>query len=216
MARAYHLTDALSICDQFDRSDATEGCWQGVFMENVNGTMEGAGQGFREDDLLAPCSTLSEKYQWECYINHAGYLVPNAGSLERAAAECLREEGDGTLSCLQSIGLMATNPAWQKSLITEDRGSLIANALSICEGFPEGYEWQCIKGAIDNPANFDRKNTARSLEFCAQVSEEHRANCFFQVGRDVRNELPPEADGSAACASAPEAYRDSCLKGLRV
>lgn len=219
MARAYDLTASLQICDSFDFPLANQGCWQGVFMENVNGAMEeslGAKRMFSDTDMLAPCNNLHERYQWECYINHAGYLVPKAGSLERATAECLRAAEPARHACLQGIGLMATNPAWQLDLIDEDRGSLLGNALVICQSFPSGYAWDCIQAAVDNLSNFDREDTRRPLAFCGQVNEAFQARCYEQVGRSARKEIPAGFDAASACSGAPEPFRSFCLQGLGV
>ncbi|MEK7591156.1 MAG: hypothetical protein AAB489_03035, partial [Patescibacteria group bacterium] len=213
MAKAYRLVPSLELCDSFPHEDMRRGCWQGVFMENVNGVMGGAAQErtFSDDDLLAPCSTLPEKYRWECYINHAGYLVPKTASVERATRECLREPGLSKRACLQSIGLMATNVSWQRGLTALRNGTFIQNAVDICVRFPEGYEEDCIEAGVDNLANFDRGDTARMLAFCENVPDQWRKTCYGTIGRAVRNELPTNADTKAACTSVPDAYYVVCI-----
>jgi len=89
---AYNLDTALNHCDELPSPTGSEGCWQGVFMENVNGEMERivGTDVFNETDPLAPCNKLEEKYQWQCYINHAAYLVRfYNNSLSYAANACL-------------------------------------------------------------------------------------------------------------------------------
>ena len=213
MARAYRLLPSLELCDSFPEIPMQQGCWQGVFMENVNGVMGGTAQehAFSDTDLLAPCDTLPEKYRWECYINHAGYLVPKTKSVEVATNECLKEETEARNACLQSIGLMATNPGWQQGL-ARGNGSLTEKAVDICLRFPKGFEQHCVIGAIDNLANFKQTNTAPLVEFCGLLPLPWQSSCYHQIGHSVRHELTPGAPKSAACIGVPEAFLPTCLE----
>lgn len=213
MARAYRLRPSLELCDTFPENEMQQGCWQGVFMENVNGSMAGTAQEhtFSEDDWLAPCNTLEEKYRWECYINHAGYLVPKAKSVELATNECLKENTDARRACLQSIGLMATNPGWQQGL-AKSGGSLVEKAVDICLRFPQGFESHCVIGAIDNLANFEQTNTAPLVEFCGLLPEPWQRDCYHQIGHSVHHELTPDTPYAAACTGVPEPFLPTCLE----
>ena len=44
MAQAYDLQAALDVCDTLPSVMSQDGCWQGVFMENVNAGMDGVGE----------------------------------------------------------------------------------------------------------------------------------------------------------------------------
>ncbi|HLD71178.1 MAG TPA: hypothetical protein VI873_01010 [Candidatus Peribacteraceae bacterium] len=216
MARAYRLLPSLELCDTFPETQMQQGCWQGVFMENVNGAMAGTAQenAFSETDVLAPCSVLPEKYRWECYINHAGYLVPKTQTVEAATTACLQEPTDARNACLQSIGLMATNPGWQQGL-APGNGSLTEKAVDICLRFPKGFEQHCVIGAIDNLANFDQADTTRLLDFCGLLPQDWKELCYTRIGLSVKNELPPAAPKSDACAGVPEEYLSSCLEATQ-
>ena len=41
MATAYDVQKGLNICDSFGTFRGKDGCWQGLFMENVNAAMRG-------------------------------------------------------------------------------------------------------------------------------------------------------------------------------
>jgi hypothetical protein len=89
------------------------GCWQGVFMENVNAGMAGKARPgvFVRDRPLAPCTNVAAQYRHECYINHAGWTVlVSSFDIARAAHVCMRAEGPYRSVCAQSLGLMVTNP----------------------------------------------------------------------------------------------------------
>ncbi len=125
MAQNYDLAKALAACDTLETHNGQDGCWQGVFMENVNASLKGSTlrQGFSRTDPLAPCNVVAEKYRQECFINHAGWLMKFfENNVTKAADACLKAPDPYVSACLQSIGLMVTNPAWQPSLADHTDG----------------------------------------------------------------------------------------------
>jgi hypothetical protein len=119
MAKNYNLKEALTACDALDTRFGQDGCWQGVFMENVNARERGdeRASSFSNTDPLAPCNVVPDKYRHECFVNHAGWLMKSFGKdLKKATSACLQAPGPYVSSCLQSLGLMVTSPAWQASL----------------------------------------------------------------------------------------------------
>ena len=221
MAAAYDLTRALDTCDTFGTYMAQDGCWQGVFMENVNAGMGGyAREGvFSGIDPLEPCNVLDGKYQHECYINHAGYLMKfHDNDVRTASAACLKaDDGDDVSSCLQSIGLMVTNPVWQVNFL-EDFESLSFEDASwvICLMFPEGQLHECVLGAIDNIHNFDDKDLTRAVTFCNTVDKEYRTLCFERMGFNILNQTVNIEAAEAMCTELPDEFIDVCLFGAGI
>ncbi len=218
MAKAYDVRASLDVCNNFPEMAQQEGCWQGVFMENTNGynTSNMRSDSFSQDDLLYPCNTLDEKYAWQCYLNHAGYMINRLGGnghADQISAACLDAKEPGRSACIQGLGLMATNIDWQKRLVKEDTGDLITNAVSVCSDFPDGYRDQCVMAGVDNLANFDRTNTTNMVAFCSAVPEEFRRICFHEIGRSITNEVLPTDDGSHICDGIPEQYLLDCQSG---
>lgn len=216
MAQAYDLPASLAICDSLGDSVGQEGCWQGVFMENVNGAMTGASRPgvFSNEDPLLPCTVIDKKYQHECFINQFGWLMRVAGnSVSSAARSCLAAPSDQRGACLQSIGLAVTNPTWQISL-TPKGDNLVVNAWHICQEFPEGHVDQCIIGAIDNLMNFDQFNTARSGAFCDTISPSMRDVCYRQIGINVRRQATQSTDVAILCGALPG--KNACLQGAGI
>jgi hypothetical protein len=217
MAAAYDLDRALSICDTFGTLVAQDGCWQGVFMENVNAGMRGtAREGvFSASDPLAPCNRVAEKYQHECYVNHAGYLMTTFDNDVRLASNaCLAAAQGFITSCLQSIGLMVTNPVWQVDLLP-DAGNkeFVEIAWELCQQFPADWVADCVVGGIDNIHNFDEFDLTRATRFCEIVGTEYRTLCYERMGMNLKNiSIEPE-DTRAACASLPEDVEPACLRG---
>lgn len=191
-AQAYDLKAALDICDTLDDPIGQDGCWQGVFMENVNAGMRGeARKGvFSQSNPLAPCNQVADKYKNECYINHAGWLMKFFGNdVEKAAVACLKAE-NYVNSCLQSIGLMVTNPVWQPAPLNDIAGKDNTEiAREICLKFPWQYREQCVVAGVDNILNFDELDTTRAQKFCDIVDKEFQSPCYQYIGLSLKNQV---------------------------
>lgn len=215
MAEAYHLDRALSICDTLPSASAAEGCWQGVFMENVNGEMERivSDEVFDDDDPLAPCNKVDEKYQWQCYINHAGYLVRfYNNSLKDAIHACLKASADVIPSCMQSLGLMVTNPGWQSVLAEpKKKGSFIETAIILCNDFPEQYQQDCQYAAIDNLLNFDGLAIERADQFCSHLKNDEKSACYQRIGLNLNNLVTSQDQKRKICKDVTKQFQQDCL-----
>ncbi len=220
MAEAYDLDRALATCDTLASPVGRDGCHQGVFMENVNAAMRGSSRAglFSREDPLAPCNSLPEHYRHECYLNHAGWLVgvvfPHG--VGEASARCL-DAGAFIGPCMESIGLMVTNPAWQASLTAPGvPGEFDAEtrASELCGQFPPAWQHSCVRGAVDNVLNFDELDISRAARFCALVPDILADTCFETIGRNVARQARTEKTAREICGS-PVSIRASaaCLRG---
>jgi plastocyanin len=220
MASAYDLDRALSMCDTFLGLTAQDGCWQGVFMENVSAGMRGdAREGvFSTSDPLAPCNGVAEKYQHECYVNHAGYLMTYFDNdVGLATTACLRALEGFIGSCLQSIGLMVTNPVWQPDLLADVTGKeFVEIAWELCMQFPAARRDQCVLGGIDNIHNFDVFDLTRAIDFCDAVGPEYRELCYQRMGLNLKNNATDLEEVRKACASLAADYVPACLAGAEL
>jgi hypothetical protein len=220
MAAAYDLERALSMCDTFLGLTAQDGCWQGVFMENVNAGMRGdAREGiFSTSDPLAPCNGVAEKYQHECYVNHAGYLMTYFDNDVRLASAACLQAAEGFIgSCLQSIGLMVTNPLWQPDLLPDVAGKeFVEIAWELCMQFPTAWRDQCVLGGIDNIHNFDVFDLTRAINFCDAVDPEYRELCYQRMGLNLKNNSTDLEEVRKACASLVAEFEPACLAGAEL
>jgi hypothetical protein len=220
MAAAYDLDRALAVCDTFDTSVAQDGCWQGVFMENVNAGMGGYARDgvFTESDPLAPCNVLEDKYQHECYVNHAGYLMQFfSNEVEGATTACLSAASAYIPSCLQSIGLMVTNPVWQPELFGEIGNTSFEDvAWELCTQFPDGYREQCVLGGIDNIHNFDAFDLARPTAFCDRVHAAYQILCYQRMGLNLGYQALDLEEVRTSCATLEPVFEEACLNGAGI
>ena len=220
MAEAYDLNRSLDVCDTLPNQTGREGCWQGVFMENVNaGVRNEARKGvFRQADPLAPCDGVGDRYRHQCFINHAGWLMHvTDNDVGRASRMCLDAPGGMVSSCMQSIGLMVTNPAWQPTLLKDAYdGAFARDAWRLCSAFPAGNVRDCVVAGVDNLGNFDRLNVTRSAGFCSNVASALQTECFRTIGQNLGRLSRDAAVRRQRCSSVPARYVRTCLDGAGV
>jgi hypothetical protein len=215
MASAYDLHRALGACNTLRRGPGTTGCWQGVFMENVNAAVrDEARKGvFSRDEPLAPCDRVERRYRQQCFLNHAGWLVKLAENrLGPASRFCLSAPSPHVGTCMQSLGLMVTNPVWQTTL-ADRRGQFHETAWHLCAQFPERGRRDCVVAGIDNLGNFDRLNLRRSRAFCDAVPAELRQACYRQVGVNVRRHTSAQPVVERTCGALDARATRWCLDG---
>jgi hypothetical protein len=219
MAEAYDLKASLATCNTLSTPQAAEGCWQGVFMENVNaGMTDRARRGvFSAQTPLAPCNTVDERYKRQCYINHAGWLMRVAQHrVERASGYCLEAAASYRSTCMQSIGLMVTNPVWQATL-SPNAGKRPQSAIAweLCSRFPSAGRTDCVTAGVDNLANFDQLNPTRQAAFCAEVAAALRTACYRQIGVNLRARTQDSGTLANRCGQLGP-NRRTCLEGAGV
>ena len=219
MAQAYDVQESLKTCNTLDTFEAKEGCWQGVFMENVNaGMTDKARVGvFSPKKPLAPCNKVGKQYKYQCFINHAGWLMLVAKNrVEVASGYCLNVKGKDRTACMQSIGLMVTNPVWQAQLSRNaGKKSQSAVAWELCSRFPAAGRENCVVAGVDNLANFDQLKADRQKLFCAQVTGRLQDACYERVGVNLRNRTQDQATLRSSCAALGSKAR-LCLRGAGV
>lgn len=220
MAFAYNLDKALNICNNLPRN-AIQSCWQGTFMENSNLAVgdQSKVRGFSSRDPLAPCNKVEDRYVWQCYINHAGYLMMVTNlDFKKAAQICLSSPNGGIKPCIQSIGLMTTNPIWQRSVKEVDTinnpKKNVEVAWQICSELPEVTHENCVIGAVGNILNFDEINISRVSAFCSLVDKEYKNICFSEIGKQVALQTGTLDQAISICKGIKnQTDAESCLDG---
>lgn len=200
------LHKALGVCDSLGTVFAEQGCWQGVFMENVDSAEEAGWQvgSFSPDDPLAPCDKVEAKYQYQCFLNQSARLmIFYHNDVFKAAQTCLKAPWPAITPCLETIGILTTNSEWQPRLLkpAPSRGFL-ENAWTICTRFPHGYVDYCMVAALDNLMNANTLDIHQARDFCHTVSKKYRAECRARLDANltylvprVKRKHPPAANG---------------------
>lgn len=217
MATAYDLDKGIATCDSFGTARGRDGCWQGLFMENVNAAMRGEARTgvFSAEDPLAPCNGLEEQYRHECFINHAGWLMNSFGNdVAKGTRACLKApDPNSEHACVESVGLMVTNPSWQINLAQGMTGTNEEIAWALCTKFPAEHVGTCVVGGVDNIMNFDELKTDRAVRFCSLVEPELRSTCAERIGLSLKQQTTADEAVVAGCVALPEEMRTNCLRG---
>ena len=218
MARGNDLQASLDVCDSLGSPSAADGCWQGVFMENVNAVMrhEARPGVFSPTHPLRPCTRVLPAYQQECYINQAGWLAHlSDNDIGKASRYCLDAPGRYESVCAQSIGLMVTNPSWQASFLGPTKGQSFAQvSWSLCNRFPVRLRRDCVIGGVDNLANFDQLNVNRSNAFCGLADRKLQKTCYTEIGVNLARRTTDLADARSRCDALPGRHRNGCVSGV--
>lgn len=217
MSLAYDLEASLDVCDQLASTTSQASCWQGVFMENVNGRMQNQQKKgvFSKQDTLAPCSSVDEKYKRECYINHHPYLLSLYNwSAERASHDCLGA-GTHTATCIEGMGIAITSPAWQKLLVKDrTKNDAEKNGWEICSQFPQNYIEACVTGAVTQIIQREGTELRLSSKFCSLVESQYSFSCFQRIGHFLRSESTEPLKTAQNCQKLPAAGREICRNAI--
>jgi len=197
----YDLQQALARCDKLESPVFQQDCWQGVFMENVDSAIDGEWRehGFSRADPLAPCDTVEAKYQVQCFINQSAWMMKVLNNhLASGAQACLKAPDTSIPPCLEGLGLLTTNPAWQSRLLPEGQAqaAFLQDAWRLCKEFPEAKVGDCVVAGLDNLLNSGLADEKQGQQFCDTVDEGYRARCSQRIQEDLRYLTPqkkPEA-----------------------
>ncbi len=223
MYESHDLLKSLKICDVLKTPSGQEGCWQGVFMENIvvmPKTDENFKKGlFSQEDPLAPCSLMDSKYWTQCFWNHSGRLMEfYQGDLAQASEACLKAPQAAVNTCLETLGFLTTNPGWQISLMMRsgtDTGSFLKNGWTLCQKFPKDHIRTCVMAGLDNLMNSNAINIAEAQEFCS-LTGEFQTECSKRMGSNL---LYLRADVKTAeqdCRVLKKEGLNECLTGLGI
>ena len=216
MARGNDLQASLDVCDTLGSASAADGCWQGVFMENINAVFRDQARPgvFSPSHPLRPCTRVLNAYKQECFINQAGWLAHLAADdIGKASRYCLAAPKQYVSACAQSIGLMVTNPSWQLPFAGRPNGrSFEQIAWELCSRFPTRLQRDCVLGGVDNLANFDQLDVKRSAAFCALTGALQKT-CSREIGVNLIRRTTDAAVAKAHCNELSSHPAD-CIAGL--
>ena len=122
------------------------------------------------------------------------------GDFASASRSCLKADADSQNACLQSLGLMVSNPTWQSSIAGTKVDDTPQTYINLCQKFPKDYLDQCIIGTIDNIMNFDQLDIAkRAIPFCLQVNS-NRQTCLRHIVFGIKSQSKDSAKIAEICS----------------
>lgn len=168
MAQANDVHGSLEVCDELRGSKAKRGCYQGVFMENVNAAGRGETRKGVLDptDVLAPCNRIHARYRSECYGQHADYVLKTlSGFILSAVGACERAESEAWIgACVRHLGQNMTTYDYQTMYLgSYELTTAPAGAVALCARFPASRRQDCLIGAAHNFMLYDLPEQAITL-----------------------------------------------------
>ena len=209
---AYDVDASLKLCLVLG-DPWSEGCWQGVFMENAFRGYENRKENFREDDPLYPCNVVQDKFKRQCYINHHSYLINHYSPNLKDLLEVCMGAGEFAEHCLAGLGLYFSS-GYGAGAYDNEFGiahlSHLEKIVFLCSRFPEGHVESCNENAIAGILNDDAGSMVRVSRLCGYVQESGRRACFESAGRHLPNLIPDKEQRIKACSIVPAEYREAC------
>lgn len=170
----YELFDALKVCDLLTGEYERQNCYGGVYMENVvqDGTFQNI-KYLKKDDLLYPCTAVTDKYKKPCYLMQPTYiLISNHNNFQNAFDLC-RNADQGMLSyCLDGVG---------REAMGQVENANYKKVIAICNlGNSDEEKSYCYSGAVKNIVAYFHSDK-QANDFCTVVPENIRQSCLSTV-----------------------------------
>jgi len=168
------LPNSLRYCDMLGEVQRSETCYGGVFMENSSSSTsrDHPSSYLDPENPLYPCTILDEKYLSSCYHYQSSYFSFLTGfDWKKTSDMC---EGVPSPYQKDCFGTFGSNQVG----FTQDYSVMRAN----CALVPSEYYPKCVQGAVGAIGiRFGREPT-RMLDFCSQVPDSVKMNCYSHVG----------------------------------
>lgn len=201
---SYDLPEALHYCNLIE---SPEGCYLGVFMENIVGGLSADHKTtYLSSDPHYPCTIVDEKYKSLCYFYQTTRMTQLFGNdFSKVASECLRAEPEHQRFCFESMG--------------RDVGGLHTtnseSAIKECFFAPYGdLRKRCLIGAVQN-SFWDKSGEDTALQFCAMLTDkDEKKACYEMIFTRAKDILVTQENLKSFCQKAELPYQSTCVTYL--
>lgn len=210
----YDVLKSLAFCDALPGSWDRESCYGGVFMENIVTFQQAqraqpAGGHHHHDvtsflnpqDLLYPCSVLTEKYLRACYLMQTSAVLTFLNyDFAQAFVQCARVEGEHQTTCYRSLGRDISGYTLRDA----------ARVNELCRLGQGDQIQQCFIGAVKDFILTDA-NPDPGLALCRSLDGPFKKDCYATVGEMVVPLYDDKNKRAQACRKGEDGYVDACL-----
>lgn len=160
---------SLDQCDYLAGGWEQQSCDSGVFMENIIVyERDGSSPGLKPSEPLYPCTAVSEKHKYQCYLGQTSYVLnQNGGNFKATFDMCAKVEGSYRSVCNQSIGRDAANYAGRNGEKTKTTCMLATSSRDSND---------CIIGAVKEFISYYH-GTAEANAFCDLLDVTYKVTC---------------------------------------
>lgn len=210
----YDVLKSLAFCDALPGSWDRESCYGGVFMENIvtfqqAQRAQSAGEHHHHEatsflnpqDLLYPCSVLTEKYLRACYLMQTSAVLTFLNyDFAQAFTQCARVEGEHQTTCYRSLGRDISGYTLRDA----------ARVNELCRLGQGDQIQQCFIGAVKDFILTDA-NPDPGLALCRSLDGPFKKNCYATVGEMVVPLYDDKDKRAQACRKGEDEYVEACL-----
>jgi len=152
-------------------------------------------------DLLYPCTALSEKYLRSCYLMQTSAVLTFLNyDFAQAFTQCERVTGDHQTTCFRSLG-------------RDISGFTLRDPQRVTElcGLGKGDQVrQCFIGAVKDFMLTDASPDP-GLAFCRHLDDQFKADCYSTLAEIVVTLYSDREQRNLACRKGESEYVDTCL-----
>ncbi|MBX3344226.1 MAG: hypothetical protein R3B11_00055 [Nitrospira sp.] len=210
----YDVLKSLAFCDALPGSWDRESCYGGVFMENIvtfqqaQRAQPAGGHHHHEatsflnpQDLLYPCSVLTEKYLRACYLMQTSAVLTFLNyDFAQAFTQCARVEGEHQTTCYRSLGRDISGYTLRDA----------ARVNELCRLGQGDQIQQCFIGAVKDFILTDA-NPDPGLALCRSLDGPFKKDCYATVGEMVVPLYDDKDKRAQACRKGEDEYVEACL-----
>lgn len=155
-------------------------------------------------DALYPCDALDARYQWSCYLGHAGILLGHVGwDWGAGARECDRIDESMRPACYISLGTMASG-----STVRDPKKSL-----ELCAKGDRDWRQWCYVGVVKNFIDVTAAPTD-GVAFCRDVpAGQDQDACWKAVGEEMAVLYTSDLDARDSVCAATGSGEAKCRQG---
>jgi len=202
------LLKSLTWCDKLPTLETRSMCYGGVFMENSSSSTVNSmhtSEFIKEGDPMYPCNSLPEQYLNICYSYQSSYFAQLVNSDWKKNGDlCSQVPSAYHEGCFRVIG--SNQVGFTK--VPKDMGTN-------CGFMPtEKTKKFCFYGVISGLAGRYINEPEMLIEFCSNLEEKYREDCFTAIGSSMRVWSSDKRPLQTFCETSNKKYTYWCEKGL--
>ena len=211
----YDVLKSLAFCDALPGSWDRESCYGGVFMENIV-TFQNARHAqpsaehehhheatsfLNAQDLLYPCSVLTEKYLRACYLMQTSAILTFLNyDFAQAFTYCARVQGEHQTTCYRSLGRDISGYTLRDA----------ARVNELCRLGAGDQVRQCFIGAVKDFILTDASPDP-GVKLCRSLDAPFKKDCYATVGEMSVPLFDDKALRVQACRKGEDEFVDACV-----
>lgn len=204
------IKKSTSTCDEIaikkDGKDYSNVCYDGAFMQifqPLDSDDKALVRNFNlnNQNVWDFCKQFSGTKRTSCWRESWPLFLNQISKAPGLVSFCSKLDSNARQSCLNNMFyIMPIQFKFNEQ-----------NINSYCLEFDNSLQPKCFAMTASRILEIDKKNTKRSIEYCARLTKNNREYCFSQIIKDAKFDfLPNSVELNNFCATLPESFRSEC------